>query len=120
MSAVVPPTKHAILSLYHNMLRSSQSFASYNFREYFTKKTKDTFREMQVRVYRFPCLRIASLTRTQLLCSGLWLLHLPLTNPPTQPLPSYLFLYPTPKRRMRIELRTTTERNRPSTPDKPL
>jgi len=33
--------------LYHNMLRTSQSFSSYNFREYFVRRTKDTFRKMQ-------------------------------------------------------------------------
>ncbi|TEB25490.1 hypothetical protein FA13DRAFT_1738216 [Coprinellus micaceus] len=42
-----PPTSQAIKSLYHNMLRSSQSFSSYNFREYFIRRTKDSFREMQ-------------------------------------------------------------------------
>lgn len=41
------PSKQAITSLYHNMLRSSQSFSSYNFREYFQRRTKDTFRAMQ-------------------------------------------------------------------------
>ncbi|KAJ3513684.1 hypothetical protein NMY22_g14968 [Coprinellus aureogranulatus] len=46
-SSIAPPTKQAIKSLYHNMLKSSQSFSSYNFREYFTRKTKETFREMQ-------------------------------------------------------------------------
>jgi len=44
-----PPTSQAIKSLYHNMLRSSQGFSSYNFREYFMRRTKDTFREIQVR-----------------------------------------------------------------------
>ncbi|KAF9564076.1 hypothetical protein CPC08DRAFT_705616, partial [Agrocybe pediades] len=29
------------------MLRSSQSYSSYNFREYFVRRTKDTFRAMQ-------------------------------------------------------------------------
>jgi 3-deoxy-D-manno-octulosonic-acid transferase len=29
------------------MLRSSQSFSSYNFREYFVRRTKDSFRSMQ-------------------------------------------------------------------------
>ncbi|KAF8902594.1 hypothetical protein CPB84DRAFT_1639590, partial [Gymnopilus junonius] len=45
--AVGTPSRQAILSLYHNMLRSSQSFSSYNFREYFVQRTKDTFRTMQ-------------------------------------------------------------------------
>jgi len=47
MASLGPPNKQAILSLYHKMLRSSQSFSSYNFREYFQNKTKQTFREMQ-------------------------------------------------------------------------
>ncbi|EAU84000.1 hypothetical protein CC1G_11438 [Coprinopsis cinerea okayama7 len=47
MTPAAAPSKQAILSLYHNMLRSSQSFSSYNFRQYFVKKTKDTFRQMQ-------------------------------------------------------------------------
>ena len=42
------PSRQAVLSLYHNMLRTSQSFSSYNFREYFVRRTKDTFRTMQV------------------------------------------------------------------------
>ncbi|KAF9045606.1 hypothetical protein BJ165DRAFT_1415534 [Panaeolus papilionaceus] len=47
MTTVATPSRQAILSLYHNMLRSSQSFSSYNFREYFVRRTKDTFRSMQ-------------------------------------------------------------------------
>jgi len=45
--SVGTPSRQAILSLYHNMLRTSQSFSSYNFREYFVRRTKDTFRTMQ-------------------------------------------------------------------------
>ncbi|KDQ56728.1 hypothetical protein JAAARDRAFT_36218 [Jaapia argillacea MUCL 33604] len=44
---VVPPSKHAVLSLYASMLRTSRSFSSYNFREYFLRRTKSTFREIQ-------------------------------------------------------------------------
>ncbi|KIM41550.1 hypothetical protein M413DRAFT_71714 [Hebeloma cylindrosporum] len=47
MSAVGTPSRQAILSLYHNMLRTSQTFSSYNFREYFVSRTKETFRTMQ-------------------------------------------------------------------------
>ncbi|KAF8966960.1 hypothetical protein BDZ97DRAFT_1806104 [Flammula alnicola] len=47
MSAVATPSRQAILNLYHNMLRTSQSFSSYNFREYFVRRTKDTFRTIQ-------------------------------------------------------------------------
>jgi hypothetical protein len=36
------------------MLRSSQSFSSYNFREYFIQRTKDSFREIQVRSLLLP------------------------------------------------------------------
>ncbi|KAG6830699.1 hypothetical protein H0H92_015175 [Tricholoma furcatifolium] len=42
-----PPTKTAILALYANTLRASRSFSSYNFREYFLQRTKETFRTMQ-------------------------------------------------------------------------
>jgi len=45
--SVGTPSRQAVLSLYHNMLRTSQSFSSYNFREYFVRRTKDTFRKMQ-------------------------------------------------------------------------
>lgn len=43
-----PPTKEALLSLYSSMLRTSRSFSSYNFRQYFEHRTKDTFRTIQV------------------------------------------------------------------------
>ena len=33
------------------MLRTSQSFSSYNFREYFIRRTKDTFRTIKVCIY---------------------------------------------------------------------
>ncbi|KAF5384165.1 hypothetical protein D9615_003362 [Tricholomella constricta] len=41
------PSRRAILDLYSTMLRTSNSFSSYNFREYFVRRTKDTFREIQ-------------------------------------------------------------------------
>ncbi|KAF8186410.1 hypothetical protein BJ912DRAFT_971743 [Pholiota molesta] len=41
------PSRQALLSLYHNMLRTSHSFSSYNFREYFVRRTQDTFRTIQ-------------------------------------------------------------------------
>ncbi|KAF9027496.1 hypothetical protein BDZ89DRAFT_1015561 [Hymenopellis radicata] len=41
------PSKQAILQLYHSSLRTSRSFSSYNFRNYFVQKTKDTFRGIQ-------------------------------------------------------------------------
>ncbi|KAF7978781.1 hypothetical protein HWV62_44830 [Athelia sp. TMB] len=44
------PTREALTSLYTNMLRTSQSFSSYNFRHYFVRKTKDTFKAMEVRM----------------------------------------------------------------------
>ncbi|GAW00396.1 complex 1 protein (lyr family) protein [Lentinula edodes] len=42
-----PPSRRAILSLYHSTLRTSKSFSSYNFRNYFIRRTKDTFRTIQ-------------------------------------------------------------------------
>ncbi|KAI1787295.1 hypothetical protein LXA43DRAFT_896469 [Ganoderma leucocontextum] len=45
--ATAPPTKQSLLHLYHSMLRTSQSFSSYNFRNYFVRRTKSTFREIQ-------------------------------------------------------------------------
>lgn len=41
------PSAKAILQLYASMLRTSRSFSSYNFREYFLRRTKSTFREIQ-------------------------------------------------------------------------
>ncbi|KAJ3775836.1 hypothetical protein FB446DRAFT_723891 [Lentinula raphanica] len=42
-----PPGRRAILSLYHTTLRTSKSFSSYNFRNYFIRRAKDTFRAIQ-------------------------------------------------------------------------
>ncbi|KAJ3885687.1 hypothetical protein GG344DRAFT_58810 [Lentinula edodes] len=42
-----PPSRRSILSLYHSTLRTSKSFSSYNFRNYFIRRTKDTFRAIQ-------------------------------------------------------------------------
>ncbi|CCM02042.1 uncharacterized protein FIBRA_04118 [Fibroporia radiculosa] len=41
------PTKQAILELYKNTLRTSRAFSSYNFRQYFVRRTEGTFREIQ-------------------------------------------------------------------------
>ncbi|TDL19442.1 hypothetical protein BD410DRAFT_792048 [Rickenella mellea] len=54
------PTPNSILRLYSSMLRTSRSFSSYNFREYFVRRTKSTFREIQAE--KDP-LRAASLFR---------------------------------------------------------
>ncbi|KIK64955.1 hypothetical protein GYMLUDRAFT_160373 [Collybiopsis luxurians FD-317 M1] len=42
-----PPSRRAILSLYQSSLRTANSFSSYNFRNYFIRRTKDTFRAIQ-------------------------------------------------------------------------
>ncbi|KAH9962233.1 hypothetical protein BC827DRAFT_1358697, partial [Russula dissimulans] len=42
-----PPSAKSILHLYASMLRTSRTFSSYNFREYFLRRTKSTFREIQ-------------------------------------------------------------------------
>lgn len=47
------PSRHAILNLYSSMLRTSRSFSSYNFRTYFVRRTKNTFRAMQVRLAHY-------------------------------------------------------------------
>ncbi|KIY61870.1 hypothetical protein CYLTODRAFT_362261 [Cylindrobasidium torrendii FP15055 ss-10] len=42
-----PPTKQMILQLYHATLKTSKTFSSYNFRNYFVDRTKDVFRDIQ-------------------------------------------------------------------------
>ena len=46
-TAAVVPSRGAVLHLYAAMLRTSRSFSSYNFRHYFVRRTKDTFRSIQ-------------------------------------------------------------------------
>lgn len=41
------PAKEALQALYNSTLRTSQSFASYNFRSYFVRRTHDTFKRAQ-------------------------------------------------------------------------
>jgi len=41
------PSPRAILSLYSSTLRTARSFSSYNFRLYFLRRTKNTFRAIQ-------------------------------------------------------------------------
>ncbi|KAH9947787.1 hypothetical protein B0H21DRAFT_737251 [Amylocystis lapponica] len=43
----VAPTKEALLQLYSSTLRTSRSFSSYNFREYFVRRAKSSFQEIQ-------------------------------------------------------------------------
>ncbi|TFK86732.1 hypothetical protein K466DRAFT_586987 [Polyporus arcularius HHB13444] len=40
-------TKQSLQKLYSSMLKTSESFSSYNFREYFVRRTKSTFGEIQ-------------------------------------------------------------------------
>ncbi|KAF8635666.1 hypothetical protein AX15_000294 [Amanita polypyramis BW_CC] len=47
MSSPTVPCRRAIINLYSSTLRTSHSFSSYNFRNYFSEKTRDTFRAMQ-------------------------------------------------------------------------
>ncbi|KAH9026272.1 hypothetical protein EDB83DRAFT_2230453 [Lactarius deliciosus] len=42
-----PPSAKSILQLYAQTLRTAKSFSSYNFREYFIRRTKCTFKEIQ-------------------------------------------------------------------------
>ncbi|KAF5348799.1 hypothetical protein D9756_009782 [Leucocoprinus leucothites] len=46
-TAVAAPSRGAILHLYAAALRTSRSFSSYNFRHYFVRRTKETFRNIQ-------------------------------------------------------------------------
>ncbi|VDB83165.1 unnamed protein product [Peniophora sp. CBMAI 1063] len=43
----LPPSRRSILSLYSATLHTANSFSSYNFREYFLRRTKSTFRQFQ-------------------------------------------------------------------------
>jgi len=47
MSLPVPPSRKTLLHLYAATLRASRGFSSYNFRNYFLARTKDTFRGIQ-------------------------------------------------------------------------
>lgn len=40
-----PPSPQAIRQLYHQSLRAASSFASYNYRQYFIQRTRDSFRQ---------------------------------------------------------------------------
>jgi len=40
-----PVSSSQVLSLYRSLLRQSNQFAAYNFREYFKRRTRDAFRE---------------------------------------------------------------------------
>lgn len=41
------PTREALLGLYTSTLRTSRTFASYNFRNYFVQRTEANFRAIQ-------------------------------------------------------------------------
>ncbi|KAF9011829.1 hypothetical protein BDQ17DRAFT_1396891 [Cyathus striatus] len=43
MSSTAVPSRRTILNLYAATLRASRGFSSYNFREYFLRRTKETF-----------------------------------------------------------------------------
>ncbi|TCD61145.1 hypothetical protein EIP91_008991 [Steccherinum ochraceum] len=45
--AATAPTKQSMLSLYASMLRASRTFSSYNFRQYFVRRTKSVFQEIK-------------------------------------------------------------------------
>ena len=51
MSSPLPPSRKTLLHLYAATLRASRGFSSYNFRNYFLARTKDTFRGIQVRTF---------------------------------------------------------------------
>ncbi|KAF5368816.1 hypothetical protein D9758_003015 [Tetrapyrgos nigripes] len=41
------PSRQMILNLYSSTLRTAKSFSSYNFRNYFVRRTRDVFRSIQ-------------------------------------------------------------------------
>ncbi|ODV98195.1 hypothetical protein PACTADRAFT_185377 [Pachysolen tannophilus NRRL Y-2460] len=45
MSTVVEHSAKDVLALYRSFLRNASKFGNYNFRSYFLRKTRDTFRE---------------------------------------------------------------------------
>lgn len=45
MSAITPPAKEQILQLYRQFLRASIKFNNYNFRSYFIRRSRDSFKE---------------------------------------------------------------------------
>ncbi|KAF7508920.1 hypothetical protein GJ744_008629 [Endocarpon pusillum] len=47
VSAAADASTHSIRSLYRSLLRQSNQFANYNFREYARRRTRDAFREHQ-------------------------------------------------------------------------
>lgn len=59
-TAVAAPSKGAVLHLYAAMLRTSRSFSSYNFRHYFVRKTKDTFRSIQASILVYSHYQLAN------------------------------------------------------------
>lgn len=54
-----PPSKQSLIHLYSSMLRSSRAFSSYNFREYFLRRTKSDFHGIQVCISTFQHLRVS-------------------------------------------------------------
>jgi hypothetical protein len=52
--AAAAPSREAILNLYNSTLRTARSFSSYNFRQYFVRRTQMSFRAIQVRAHRSP------------------------------------------------------------------
>ncbi|KAG6336654.1 hypothetical protein ID866_2435 [Astraeus odoratus] len=49
-----PPSRQQIIRLYGSTLRAAKSFSSYNFRNYFVRRTRENFRGMQVSCLRDP------------------------------------------------------------------
>ncbi|CAI4060018.1 hypothetical protein N7582_001516 [Saccharomyces uvarum] len=45
MPGVTAPTRGQVLSLYKQFIKNSNQFNNYNFRQYFLRRTRDTFRD---------------------------------------------------------------------------
>ena len=64
-----PPTRDAILHLYASTLRASRAFSSYNFRNYFLRRTQEQFRQIKVsgQLLTFPIMLVQCRALTSLL-----------------------------------------------------
>ncbi|AET39430.1 Isd11p Ecym_4375 [Eremothecium cymbalariae DBVPG len=47
MSIAGVPSKTNVLHLYRDFIRNSRQFTNYNFREYFLRKSRETFRQFK-------------------------------------------------------------------------
>ena len=64
------PTKQALTELFNATMRTSREFSSYNFRNYFVRRTKTVFQEIEVRLtvlYHSKCSLLSTCSMNQIL-----------------------------------------------------